>query len=318
MKKAMAITLTILVIGLLLCTGVRGESLKKNIIPADAGWVVHVDLEHLLSSRLFNHLMGTEGWDEVQKKNATFENKFRINLLKDIKAVTVHGKGHDEESAVACISGSLDKDHLLGLLGMADSHKEIPYGRFTMHNWDDDEYGAFVGDDMVLIAQSEERLKHALDVISGKSADITSSDAADLIGKAPSGSIVTAVARNISDLLGEEKDDHSAILKKAESAVLHVAEKGDNLFLGAEMAVITPKDADNVEQMLRGLLAMVDMYRDEISEDIKMPEDIKISREGNRVRVEMSYPTQEAIKLIAEKGRFPFRFIAGVFSPFLP
>jgi hypothetical protein len=317
MKKALAITLAIL-LGLLLSTAVRAETLKKNLVPADASWVIHLDLEQLLSSRFFNQIMGTEGWDKVEEKNATFEKKFRINLLKDIKGVTVYGKGHDEESAVACISGRLDKDHLLRLLGMDEAHIEIPYGSFTMHNWDGEAFGAFVGNDLAVITKGEDILKHALDVISGKAADITNSEAASLIGRAPADSFVTAVARNISDLLGDEQDDHSAILKKAESALLHVAERGDDLFLGAEMSVTSPKDAENIEQMLKGLLAMVDMYKDNIPAGIKIPEDIKISRAGNYVRVEMSYPTAEAIKLIAEKGHFPFRFVAGVFPPFLP
>ena len=161
MKKALAITLAIL-FGLLLSTAIRAETLKKNLVPADASWVIHLDLEQLLSSRFFNHIIGTEGWDEVEKKNATFEKKFRINLLKDIKGVTVYGKGHDEESAVVCISGRLDKDHLLYLLGMDEAHKEIPYAGFTMHNWDGEAFGAFVGNDLAVITKGEDILKHAL------------------------------------------------------------------------------------------------------------------------------------------------------------
>jgi hypothetical protein len=317
MKKALAVTLAIL-LGLLLSTAVRAEAIKKNIVPADAGWFVHVDLEQLLASRFFNHIMGTEGWDQLEKKNSQFQKKYQIDLLKDIKAITVYGMGHGEENAVACISGRIDQEHLLHLLGMEDSHKEIPYGSFTMHRWDGDEYGAFVGDTMAVIAQGEEMLKHALDVIGGKAPDITGSDSAALLNRAPAGSVVTAIAHDIPSLLGDEEDDHSAILKKAESALFHFGERGDDLFLGGELLVRTEKDADNIEQMLRGLLAMVDMYKDEIPDDIQLPEDIRITREGNRVRVNMSYPTVDAVKLIAERGRFPFRFISGMFPPFFP
>ena len=50
MKKALVITLTIL-LGLLLCATLRAEALKKNIVPADAGWIIHLNVEQLLSSR---------------------------------------------------------------------------------------------------------------------------------------------------------------------------------------------------------------------------------------------------------------------------
>ncbi len=317
MKKALTITFVIL-LGLLLSTVVRAEAIKQNIVPADASWVVHVDLEKLLTSQFFTHIMGTEGWDELERKSSTFEKRYQINLLKDIRGVTVYGMGHGEEHAVACISGRIDKEHLLHLLGMEDSHKEIPHGSFTMHSWDGDEFGAFVGDEMAIIAQGEDMLRHALDVIAGKAPNITRSESESLLSRAPGDSIVSAVAHDIPSLLGDEKDDHSAILKKAQSAVFHFREKGDDLLLGAELSVQTEKDADNIEQMLRGLLAMVDMYKDQIPKDIKIPEDIKISRAGKLVRVDISYPTADAIKLIAEKGHFPFRFIAGVFGPFLP
>ena len=317
MKKALAITLTILM-ALLLSTAARAEALKKNIVPADASWVIHLNLEQLLGSRFFTHMMGAKEWAEVESKNAQFAKKFRINLLKDIKAVTVYGKGHDEESAVACISGRFDMDHLLDLLGMDDEHKEIPYGNFTMHNWDGDAYGAFAGNDLVLITQTEAGLKHALDVISGKAENITGSAAGSIIARTPTDSLLTAVARNISELLGQEKDEHSAILKKAEAAMLHLTERGDDIFMGAEVSASSAKDADNIEQMLKGLRAMLDLYRDDLPAGVDIPEDINISRAGNSVRVELSYPAEKLLKLIAEKGRFPFRFMAGVFSPFLP
>ena len=317
MKKALAIALTILMV-LLLSAAVRGEALKKNIVPADASWVVHVNVEQLLGSRFFTHMMGAAEWAEVESKNAQFAKKFKINLLKDIQALTVYGKGNDEESAVACIAGRFDKDHLLDLLGMSDEHKEIAYGNYTMHNWDGDEYGAFVGNNLVLITKTEAGLKHALDVISGKADNITGSAAGDIIARTPSDSMLTAVARNISELLDREKDEHSAILKKAQAAMLHLSEREDDMVMGAEVAASSAKDADNIEQMLKGLLAMLDLYRDDLPSGIDIPEDIKISRAGNSVRVELSYPAEKLIKLIAEKGRFPFRFIAGVFSPFLP
>lgn len=317
MKKALTITLTILM-ALLLSTVARAETLKKNIVPEDASWVIHLDLEQLLGSRFFTHLMGAEEWAEVESKNAQFAKKFRINLLKDLKAVTVYGKGHDEETAVACITGRFDKDHLLDLLGMSDEHKEIPYGNYTMHNWDGDEYGAFVGNNLVVITKTEAGLKHALDVISGKAENITGSAAGDILDRTPSDSLLTAVARNISELLDREKDEHSAILKKAQAAMLHLSERGDDMVMGAEVAASSAKDANNIEQMLKGLRAMLDLYRDDLPAGIDLPEDINISRAGNSVRVEMSYPAEKLLKLIAEKGRFPFRFMAAVFSPFMP
>jgi hypothetical protein len=293
---------------------IQAEVLQKNIIPADSSWVIHVDLERFFESRFYSHMAGQEAWDHIEKQNARFVKKFKIDLLQDITAVTVFGKAKDEDTTVACLHGAFDREYLLGLLEMEESHREIAHGTYTIHNWDRREYGAFAGDRMALLGKSETALKDALDVISGKAADITQSDSAALIGRIPTDSFLTAMAHKISALTKGPKMPR--LLKKAESAMIHISEKGKDMLFGAEMTASTPEDADNIEQIIRGLMALGDMHREDLPADIHIPEDIKITRSGKNVRMEMSYPTEDLIALISAKGRFPFGFaLTAVLSP---
>ena len=315
MKKAIIIALTV-ILGIFLSGTLLAEAFPKTIVPADASWMLHLDLDRLLSSSLFNKIVGEDGWDKIKQRNDRISKKFRINLLEDVNGITVYGKGRKEENAVACISGNFDKDHLLSLLSLDDDHQEISHGSYTVHHWGHDEYGAFVGNDLAVLSQSEDALKHALDVIAGKAKNVSQTDAAGPITQSPADVFLWAFVRNISDLTAGVKGP--ALFKKAETALFHMSERGENIQVQAEMAVSTPEDADNIEQILKGLLAMGDMYKDEIPAGIQIPQDIRIGRSGNSVRVDISYPSAYLVKLFAKRGRFPLHLARQILHPLFP
>ncbi len=315
MKKAMIIAVTV-ILGIFLCLTLQAETLPRTLIPSDADWGLHLDMDRLLSSDLFNMIMGEKSWDKIKQRNIRFAKKFRINLLEDITSVTVYGQGRDENKAVACISGRFDKNHLLSLLSLDDDHQEIAYGTHILHSWGGDEYGAFVGEDMAVLSESEDSIKHALDVISGKAKNINQSEAGDPISQAPANVFLWAFARNVSDLTAGQKGP--ALFKKMKTTLFHVSEQGENIRFRAEMSVAKPEDADNIEQILKGLLAMADMYREELSAGINIPQDIQIGKSGNSVHVDISIPWADLVKLIAKRGRFPHHLAMQVFSPLFP
>ncbi len=315
MKKAVIIALTV-ILGIFLSLTLRAETLPRTLIPSDANWVLHLDMDRLLSSDFFNKIMGEKGWDKIKQRNIRFAKKFRINLLEDIKGVTVYGQGRDENKAVACISGRFDQNHLLSLLSLDDDHREIAYGAHIVHSWGSGEYSAFVGEDIAVLSESEDSIKHALDVIAGKAKNINQSEAGDPISQAPADVFLWGFARNVSDLTAGHKGP--ALFKKTKTALFHMSEKGQNIRVWAEMSVSTPEDADNIEQILKGLQAMADMYQEELPAGVKIPQDIQIGKSGNNVHVQVSYPSADLIKLFAKKGRFPLHLAMQVISPLFP
>lgn len=310
MKKAVILAMVVF-LGLMLSSQVSAAELQKNIIPAEAAWVIHFDLERALSSQLFEQIRQNEKWDQMLEKRSRYLNKLRVDPLKDIRGITIFGLGHEEEQAAACISGTFDKDHLLGLLGLEDSHQEIPYGNAIIHNWDRNEYGTFVGEGMLLLSKSEDTLKTALDVISGAKPAITGSAAGAALEQVPGDALFTGFAHNISALITGQ--GAPAVFRKAETALLHVRERGPNMIFQAEMGVASPQDAANIEQILRGLLAMVDMYREEIPAGIHVPEDVQINTTGTQVRVQVVYPSSELLQFLSGQRHLPLHLTRGLF-----
>ncbi len=309
MKKAIYL-LVILLAPFLLCE-VSASTLQKSIIPEDADWVIHFDVEKFSSTRFGDQLLNNENILGLTQKNARFHDKYQIDILNDMKGFTVYGSGKDEENTVVCLRGNFDQAYLLGLLAEEESHKEVQYGNFIIHTWDYQEAGVFVEDDLALIAQDVTAIRKALDVITGKKANITTSSLMSTMNEIPPNVFFTALARDISELAEHEKDVF--IFRKTESALFTVEEEKEDINLRLNFTVKTLEDAQNMESVIRGLISLAKMQMEEAQRDILRPlEEIGISTEGKNIRVMLSYPVQELIDIVLGKVKFlPFHKLAG-------
>ena len=298
MKKAVVLFLTVLLV-LMFCCQLKASSLQKSIVPAEALWVVHVDLVKFKASRLGDIVLNKIDALGLKDKIGKFQKQFKMDLLNDIDGVTAIGLGKDEKDIVVCLKGNLNKDFLLGLLGMEDSHQEIPYGKYTLHNWDKDEFGAFVDDDLVLIAQKKNALTRVLDVISGKKADISSSSLMAYLKKVPSNAFVSAMVKDISAIAKEETDVF--VFKKMKSALLTLAEVKENLDLRLDFMVDTQEDANNIENAIKGLIALANMHLSEEDSALRIPKNIVISTKKNKVQIGLVYPTEDLVNILLGK-----------------
>ena len=301
MKKAVIIMVTV-ILAMFFCCELLATNLQKTIIPAEANWVIHFDLEKFASTQIGNHLLNEQDALGLGKKNSKFKEKYQIDLLEDINGVTVFGFGKGEKNIVACLQGNLNQDYLLELLGAEESHKEIPYGEYTIHNWDRNEYGAFASDNLALMGPNQDMIKLALDVIDGKKANISSSPMNDYIKEIPSNAFMAAMAKDISSLA--EGKSKVFIIKKTESAMFSLAEIKENFNIRLNFTVKTLEDAQNMENVLRGLISLANMQLEELKTGFKVPEDIVIETKGKKVFMEMNYPSKALLDIALGKTKF--------------
>ncbi len=310
MKKV--IYLLVILLTLFFLCELRASTLQKSIIPEEADWVIHFDVEKFISTPFGDQLLNTENILGLDKKNTQFKGKYQIDILKDIKGVTLYGFGKDEKNTVICLKGSFNQAYLLGLLADEDSHREIQHNNFIIHAWDSHEFGAFVDDNLALLAQNETAIKTALDVIAGKKANVTTSSLMSYINKIPSNVFFAALAKDISEMAGLDADVF--IFKKTESALFTLTDEKDNINLRLNFTVKTLDDAKNMESVIRGLISLASMQVEESQRDILLPlEKMIISTEGKNIRVELSYPAQDLIDIVlGKKHFFPFNKLAGL------
>jgi hypothetical protein len=271
--------------------------------------MIHFDLEKFAATQIGDHVLKEEDVLGLGKKNDSFFKKYRIDLKEDIDGITVFGIGRGEKNIVACLQGNFDRNYLLGLLKEEESHKEIPYGKYTIHNWDEDEYGVFADEHLVLMGPDEEAIKLVLDVMAGKKANISSSPMNEYLKEIPANAFLAAMADDISSLAGDEAKVF--IIKKTESAMFSLAEIKENFNIRLNFTAKTLEDAENMENVLKGLISLANMQLEEMKTEFKIPEDVAITTKGKKVYVELNYPSKALLDLALGKTKFSaMRFIA--------
>jgi len=288
--KKQAFLIVLLFVLLFMTTLVFGANIQKDLIPADVDWLIHFDMDKFKTTNLFELLEKNERDFKFRKKSNDLQRKFKIDIYKDIDSITVFGKGGDEDNTAVLISGNIDQKHLRSLLDFADDHVEEAYGKFTIHRWDDDEAGVFVDDHTILISGSQTTIKDTLDVISGKKQNISSAPIMAYFKDISGDSFIAAVIEDISSLM---KGSGPRILKQSGRAFFTAWEKAKNLNLKLSLDVGSKEVAENMQQVIKGMIAMANLYENETLKDLKLQEAIKIFQKDNTIQMELTYPVEE-------------------------
>jgi hypothetical protein len=236
---------------------------------------------------------------KVRGKTDHFFSKLRIDPEKDLKGVTVFGRGKEDEDAVVALSGKFDRAHLISLIKAETAHKEMPYGKHTVYSWDDDEFGVLADDDLILLGENEQALKSALDALEGRKRDAAPPLLAGVLKDFPNAIMVFGVD-SISGLLGEH--DEPVILAKMKSACGALAEAGENLSLAVSIGAESDQVAKDVEQAIRGLIAIANLQL-KASDAQAFAEAIKIAVDGKNVRINAAYPLTKLVGLLHSKSK---------------
>ena len=279
----------------------------KNIIPADAIWAVHFDVQTFMKGKLYKMMEEEDAFRKVRIGRDVVSGLLGgVNLTKAIEKITVVGIGTGER-AVVCIEGDLPRDRLLELAKLEDDYREIPFGSVVIHSWDASEFGAFAGNRMTLLSEDLDSLKAVLNVISGKSPSFKSDEILSRI-KAPSPAVsVVGFARNLSELIGAEEGP--AILQLIGNTVMQAGEKGDDVVMSVHIETPTEKDAEQFEKVFLGLIALAGMEQGNRASAFNIdPQNLTVTRKGNRVEMSLAYPLKNFKQLLM--GRAGFRAFA--------
>jgi len=305
MRKLVVILIATL--ALIMCLFAAGSAARDtdsqmSLIPADALWVLHLNMERFTSSVMFKTLSEEGGLAKMQNKGGQFLQKLKIDPLRDIQNVTVFGRGKEDEDAVVAISGNFDKSYLLGLIKSEETRKEIPYGKHTIYNWDSDEFGVFATDNLILLSENEGGIKLALDAMAGKVQNILKSPSfARLLDESRS-AIVVAATNDLSGLAGERGGP--VMLTKMRNAAGSLTEVGEMVALKIDIGTESAQVAKEIEQAIRGLIAIVNLQIKD-AEALALTQNINIAVDGESVRIEAAYPIAKFIQVVKKRSALP-------------
>jgi hypothetical protein len=258
------------------------QNLQTALVPAEAKWIIHLDVARLAKTRAKDFLFG-DSVGGIGNATRKIERIAKVDFLKDMTGVTILGLGPREDDTVVAFAGKLDKDYLLALIGLEKSAKEIPYGKHVIYNWDSDMYGVFVSDRLTLAGGNPETIRLVLDVMEGKRKSAAGAPLLAKLKSAPADAFLTAATENLSSLAGDR--DASTFLKKTGAAFLNVTERGDILKLDLVLNTDSAETAANLARVADGLIGLQAMRGGRPSENaFDLLKDLKITPEGSVLR----------------------------------
>jgi len=280
--------------------------LDRNNISADAKWVFHVDSDAFRASEI-GLLINQKITKKHQDKIDALKQLCGSDLTTDIFSVTLYGPDSDETKAAALFVCKYDKQKLESMLILNEKYSSTQYKGTTIHHWFDEkkkkpQAGVFAADDMIIIAQTEQTVIAALDVIAKQTQSLADKKDIPLYTLCDSSRkpIFMAAAQDVSELA--KNDGHAAILKNSNILAVIADEKEGDLKLQVNLETKDEQAAIQTEQIVRGIMAFAMLQMNKQPKLVELISKVSIARTGKKIDLEFKYPSVELFELLKSLG----------------
>jgi hypothetical protein len=296
MKKTVLLAVALIVFALFTAVPAYPGPVPASLVPESARWVVHLDMEKFVATGLFGYL---EKGGKFEIKSRDLNRWLKMDLTKDIKGVTVFSLGAGDKNTAVVVEGKFDK---AGLIALAESNKDTrkeTYGAYTIYSGDSDEHGAFITDNLLVLAEDQVTLQKVLDTAAGKAKDFGGTPLSASLKAVPAGAFLSGVLPDLSGL-GKEFGQ-SKVLDQASGLFFMAQEKAGNLILRLQVTAASPESAKNMYDVVQGLIAMGKLGVDPNSAPkvANILEGLQIKQDGKVLRIDLERPSQEIVDLIS-------------------
>lgn len=299
-------TLTTMGLIALAATTAIADPFDAKAVPADAKWVLHVDVEALAKSSFWPIIEQKINADaNLQAGLQQFEMIASMSLPQDLHSVTVYGLGFNEPDGVILFRARANQQQLTTLLQQNPSFTSIPHGNYEVLSWEDKGkimHGAFFGTDRVIIGQSQDNVERAIDILDGKG----DSFKADSVMTQPAGVIAAVSSDAIAELAKKPDQKNNPILPYISSAAISLAEQDQNVLIKAVFGAPDATKATQLKTSADGLKALGMMLANGENADPKLKliapllPPLEISSQGSNVMINWSMPFTQ-VKAFAEQ-----------------
>jgi hypothetical protein len=290
---------------LLAPTAVAG-GLQKSRVPDGARWLVHLDVEAMKRSKLYevvHEASGESGTNEMDEGLEHVRMFAGLDPTMDFQSVTLFCSGATPETCVAVFSGNAKIDTALEKLRTLATYHTTPVGNRALHTWGDghETWFAWVkrtegSDERVVVAsQDEDEVVREIGLREGNGETLASASRPSIVARPSSGSILFAAA---GENLRELGDVHpvSAVAKLAQAIEVDVGEDHGDLRVHVGLDAHTAEDAQRIHQVLQGAVALVGLAgveHEEMAAKLQpLVDAIRLGVSNTRVDADFRYGVQ--------------------------
>jgi hypothetical protein len=239
--------------------------LDRSIVPAATPWVLHVDVEAAVASKVGSFMLSHKGEFDLDGLDGL--KAFGIDAPRDLLSITIFSPDAKSEDGVVAVLATPAIDALWNHLKTEPHAKSITVDGVELLSWDDKgerKYGRVTpsADGKTRLALISDEWESIVAAIKG------AKQAGNLAGPSK-GSILFAQATTLPEEMIEDADDNGqAILSKVQSAWLDIGEQDATVRAIANATFTDATAASQSRDVLQGLLSFVRMVSS-TNEDVK-------------------------------------------------
>ncbi len=293
-----------------LCHQAVAGPLQPGHVSDDAKWVIHLDVEKLLTTQLGGHL-GRTFMDKKLAKPARDLEQWGIDFdWRDIEGITAYGtdfKKTAEGAGVLLVKSSFDFveaieiviDRLAAAGGNEAPVEKVQKEPYAIYSAKGEVFGAAFGKDVFMLSKSRAELEQARALLGGKGRSLAGSKRFPGLVGVEDSFLTAAVADGFQ--ASTKLPPQVRGLKNAEGGQITAGEKADKMFVGISINTRDAESATQMQQVLQGLLALAALSQPENKDLAMLVQGVKISGSEKNVTLNLEVPAATVIAKVREQ-----------------
>ena len=277
----------------------QAAKIDKASISKDAKFVVHLDLDAFRASKIGTTVLEKIREDKGGEKFDALAEIIGFDPLSAIHGATLSGNG-EEDNGILVVKHKADNAKLLAFMKLDENYRKSEHGKHEIHGVGDRSDGergyiSFVNDTTAVLAPSRELVGVGIDLVNGKGAAIKVPSSLESAGKKTKNAFLVAYA-NVEDL--KDYIDNESVNQMAKRAALSLGESDEKLILSISVDALDADAAENMENMVNGLIGFARLSQDENPEVKDILKGLKVTRNEATVSIRFSIGVDKLFELI--------------------
>jgi len=288
---------------LLFTCGPTGDPLRKERLPADVDFVMHLDLEGFKATELWQLARQGGDFQAEFEELAEVEQRFGLNPLTDVRAVTLYKVEQEEDPTVVLLSTSAKVDAALEKLRQESGYQRLSEGKIELHTWQEEQqdgesvfaYLHGSGEErVVVLASKRSSALRAARVLRGEEISLAKSGTGLAVAPA-AGSFLYMSAAGLPDL--DEFAPASQVLGLAQGLQFDVGEAGGLLKAHLGIVAADTDKAFHLSNTLNGLISMAYLAGSELGEALELLTGMRVRSQGSNVSLDFEFELERLVEI---------------------
>jgi len=273
--------------------------IDKANISNDAKFLVHLDLDAFRASKIGTATLKKIRESEGREKLDALVELIEFDPLSAIHGATMFGNG-EEDNGILVVKHKANSAKLLAFMKLNEHYRKTEHGKHEIHGAGDRSDGergyiSFVNQSTAVLAPNRELAGLGIDLINGKGAATKVPSSLERVANKTKNAFLVAYAdiENLKDHI-----DNETVKQMAKRVACSLGESDEKFILSISVDALDADAAENMENMINGLIGFASLNQDENSEVKDILKGFKVTRNGSNVSVYFSIGMDKLFELI--------------------